>query len=260
VIVDRSNPGPRVAAHHRDGRGTAQIPYPIEVRSVTVGAITDLTPAMRRLTLTGPGLAGFHTHQCDDHVKIIFPGTDGVRRDPVPNGRQLLDWPRPLPPTRRYTVRRYDPDALELDLDFVLHEGGLASTWARDAVAGDPVTIAGPPGSIAFAHNYARYLFAVDATALPALARWLDESPEDVSAHVVISGGETGYPLARRDGVTIVHDEPAALTGQAVTEDTFLFAAGEAGALKPLRSWSRGRLEHLITGYWKQGVADHDDD
>lgn len=172
----------------------------------------------------------------------------------------MLDWPRPLPPTRRYTIRRYDPGALELDLDFVLHEGGLASTWARQAQLDEPVTIAGPPGSKAFAHTYAHYLFAVDATALPALARWLDESPADVSADVVIAGDERSYPLAERERVTVIHDELTAVTGLPVSEDTFLFAAGEAAALKPLRAWSRGRLDNLVTGYWKHGVADHDDD
>ncbi|MGH3243550.1 MAG: siderophore-interacting protein [Spirillospora sp.] len=43
-------------------------------------------------------------------------------------GQDGGDWPCPLPRTRKYTVRRYAEDALELDLDFVLHPGGLAST------------------------------------------------------------------------------------------------------------------------------------
>ncbi|MEU4422098.1 siderophore-interacting protein [Actinoplanes sp. NPDC024001] len=260
MSVDRSAPGPRVAAHQRGGRGLARVPYPIGVRTVTISAITEVTPAMRRLTLSGPGLAGFHTHQCDDHVKVVFPMADGVRNDPVPNDHQMLDWPRPMPPTRRYTIRRYDPATLELDLDFVLHDGGLASTWARNARLGEQVTVAGPPGCKVFAHTYAHYLFAVDATALPALGRWLDESPADVSAHVVIAGDEKAYPLAGRERVTVVHDDLRAVTGLPVTDDTFLFAAGEATALKPLRAWSRGRLDHLVTGYWKHGVADHDED
>ncbi|WP_430784114.1 siderophore-interacting protein [Actinoplanes sp. G11-F43] len=253
---DRGDPGPKVAAHHRGGTGLARIPYPIGVRTAPVSAITDLGPRMRRITLCGPGLAGFPTHHFDDHVKIIFPGPDGVRRDPVPNRRQMLDWPRPLPPSRSYTVRRHDPVRHEIDLDFVLHDGGLASTWVRGVTVGEPVTIAGPPGAKTFPLTYARYLFAVDGTALPAVARWLDESPVEVRAHVVIADEVPGYPLTDREHVTVVHDELASITAQT---GTFLFAAGEAGALKPLRAWSRGRLDHMITGYWKHGVADHDD-
>ncbi|WP_328459343.1 siderophore-interacting protein [Actinoplanes sp. NBC_00393] len=260
MSVDRSDPGPRVAAHQRGGRGLARVPYPIGVRTVAISAITEVTPAMRRLTLSGAGLAGFHTYQCDDHVKIVFPGPDGVRRDPMPNDRQMLDWPRPFPPTRSYTIRRYDADALEVDLDFVVHEGGLASTWVKQAQVGEQVTIAGPPGAKTFAHTYAHYLFAVDATALPAVGRWLDESPADVSATVVVAGDERAYPLAERERVKVVHDELGAITAVAAPDDTFLFAAGEAGSLKPVRAWGRGRFDHHVTGYWKHGVADHDDD
>ena len=87
---------------------SARIGYPIGVRGVRVVARRQLTPRMLRLTLGGPALAGFHTYQADDHVKIVFPDPDGTRRDPVPDGQGMLDWPAPLPTTRKYTVRRYD--------------------------------------------------------------------------------------------------------------------------------------------------------
>lgn len=243
----------------------ARIPYPIGVRRVRVAARAALTPHMLRLTLAGPGLAGFHTYQADDHVKIVFPDPDGTRRDPVPNDRQMLDWPHPLPTTRKYTIRRYDPEALTVDLDFVLHTGGVASAWAASARVGDEVTIAGPPGAKAFPHTYDHYVFAVDATALPAVARWLDESPPDAAADVVVADAEPGYPLAARDRVRVHWLEPGRALADAVTAldppegRAFLFAAGEAGAVKPLRTWSAGRLDALVTGYWKRGVAGLDD-
>ncbi|MEE3920458.1 siderophore-interacting protein [Micromonospora sp. BRA006-A] len=103
-------------------------------------------------------------------------------------------------------MRRYDPATCQIDLDFVLHDGGVASAWADAAAVGDQVTIAGPPGAKAFPHSYDHYVFAVDATALPAVARWLEESPADVSAHVVAEvddPAERDYPLAARDGVAV---------------------------------------------------------
>ena len=30
---------------------------------------------------------------------------------------------------RTYTPRRFDPDTLELDIEFVLHGDGVAATW-----------------------------------------------------------------------------------------------------------------------------------
>lgn len=204
---ERHDPRGRVAAHHATGTGMARIGYPIGVRTVPVAARELVTPRMLRLTLAGQGLDGFHTYQADDHVKIIFPDPDGTRRIPVPNDEQMLDWPKPLPTSRKYTVRRYDPAARELDLDIVLHEGGVAAAWAASVAVGDEVTIAGPPGAKAFPHTYGHYVFAVDATALPAAARWLEESPPGVSAHLVIETDdavEHGYPLADRDGVEVV--------------------------------------------------------
>lgn len=271
MSAGRHDPRGRVASHHRDGSGTVRIGYPIGVRTVAVLAREYLNPRMLRLTLGGPGLDGFHTYQADDHVKIVFPDPDGTRRDPVLNEDLTLDWPTPAPTTRKYTVRRFDAAARELDLDFVLHEGGLASTWAAAVEVGDEVTIAGPPGAKAFAHNYEHYVFAVDATALPAVGRWLAESPAEVSAQIVIETGdaaEHAYPLASRDGVEVVwlvRDGARSCLARAVQDlpapakRTFLFAAGEAGDIKPLRKWSTGRLDSLFTGYWKRGTAGLED-
>ncbi|WP_320069824.1 siderophore-interacting protein [Micromonospora sp. RTGN7] len=271
MTVDRRDPAARVAAHQRAGSGTARIAYPIGARSVRVLARQQLTPRMLRLTLGGPALAGFHTYQADDHVKIVFPDPDGTRRDPVPNAHGTLDWPRPLPTTRKYTVRRYDAAAGEIDLDVVLHDGGVASTWAATAAVGDEVTIAGPPGAKAFPHHYDHYVFAVDTTALPAVGRWLEQSPADVSAHVVVEiddAAEQGYPLASRDRVMVTwlaREGTSSTLAEAVRSlrlpagRVFLFAAGEATDVKPLRAWSGERVDSLVTGYWKRGVAGLED-
>ena len=41
---------------------------------------------------------------------------------------------------------------------------------------------------------------------------------------------------------------------------TFLFAAGEAGLVKPLRRWAKRRgIDASIRGYWKRGVEGFDD-
>ncbi|MEV0612772.1 siderophore-interacting protein [Nonomuraea sp. NPDC050404] len=271
MIGERDDPAGRVAAHHATGTGVTRIGYPIGVRRAPVARRELVTPRMLRLTLAGPGLDGFHSYQCDDHVKILFPDPDGTLRVPVPNDRQMLDWPKPSPTSRKYTVRRYDAAARELDLDIVLHEGGVATGWAATVAAGDEVTIAGPPGAKAFAQTYGHYVFAVDTTALPAAARWLEESPAGVSAHLVIDTddvAEQGYPLAGRDGVEVIwllregarSSLADTVRGLRLPDvPTFLFAAGEAGDIKPLRAWSADRMDSLFTGYWKRGVVDLDD-
>lgn len=266
----RVDPGPRVAEFHASGRGVKRVGYPIRLTRGELVARTEVTPSMLRLTVRGPELAGFHTYQADDHVKVVLPFPDGTRNDPVPNDQLALDWPRPFSPARKYTVRRFDRDACELDLDVVLHEGGVASEWARSVTIGEEVVMAGPPGAKAFPRTYAHYVLVADPTGLPAVARWLDESPADVRADVVVDVDhehERGYPLRELDGVRVQWLDRSTgsraaevVAGLELPDDTFLFAAGEAGDVKPLRAWTRERgIDALVTGYWKRGVAGLDD-
>jgi len=272
-MIDRSDPQGRMRAHQRDGRGVERIRYPVGVRRVPVAAVRELTPHMIRVTLRGDALRALHTYQADDHIKIVFPDDDGTQRDPIATEALALDWPRPMPTTRSYTIRRFDAAAGEIDLDVVVHDGGRASEWAQGVGIGDPTTIAGPPGAKAFPLTYAHYVFAVDATALPAAARWLEESPADLAASIVVETTDpdlrAGYPLALRPNVTVTWIDagagPSSL-GDVVaalpvpTEDVFVFAAGEAGDIDPVRVWAAARgFDAVVTGYWRRGVAGMDD-
>jgi NADPH-dependent ferric siderophore reductase len=81
---------------------------------------------MVRLTLGGPQIAGFESHAPDEHTRLIFPDpATGKLRLRTRNGL-ALDWPRPHPPSRVYTVRRHDPAVGELDLD---HPPGVEVRW-----------------------------------------------------------------------------------------------------------------------------------
>ncbi|MEJ2871022.1 siderophore-interacting protein [Actinomycetospora sp. OC33-EN08] len=271
--LSRRDPGPKVAAHQREGDGVVRVPYPIGVRHLTVAARRVLTPRIVRITVAGPELAGFHSYQADDHVKLVFPDPDGTRRVPTPRpDADLLDWPSPFPCTRTYTVRRLDTRAGELDLDVVLHGEGPGSAWGRDAAVGDPVCVAGPPGCRVFPHHRSHHVFAVDETALPVVGRWMEEAPGHVTADVVIETGEASdhdYPLVPGPGVAVhrlVRAGTGSRLGEAVRDlarpDAFLVAAGEADALRPLRRAVRDGLAAgaLVTGYWKRGVVDLDED
>lgn len=267
----RRDPAAVVAAFHAGGDGIKRVGYPIRLTRTQLVTSTWITPSMLRLTLTGDDIAHFHTYQADDHVRLVMPRADGTRDDPVPTPAGDLHWPRPHPPSRKYTVRRFDRSAREIDLDVVAHDGGLASTWAMALRPGDEVVLAGPPGAKAFAHTYDHYLFAVDPTGLPALARWLEEAPDDVrgTAWVDIDHPhEATYPLARRSGFTVHWTDRSTGSRQAQQIQqsplpagrVLLFGAGEASDLKPLRAWAREhQVAALVTGYWKRGVADLDD-
>ncbi len=158
------------------GTTGAKVPYPIGIRELEVVRSEMVGTGLLRLTLGGPELAGFESHAPDEHVRLVYPDADGTLRLPERDGFSLK-WPRPLPISREYTVRRYDAEAGELDLDFALHDGGYASDWAQAATVGTRVHVAGPPGGVVVPWTYDRYLLAGDITALPAIARWLEMMP-----------------------------------------------------------------------------------
>lgn len=267
-------------AEVRAGRHAEKVGYPIGIRETEVVRIVTVGSGLLRVTLGGPGTEGFEAHAPDEHVKLIFPDPDGTLRLPERNGT-MLRWPRPALTSREYTVRRYDPATGEIDIDIAAHDGGLASDWARAVRPGDRMHIAGPPGGLIVPHAYDRYVLAGDITALPAIARRLEELPGTAKgwAFIEVADAAEEIELSAPEGVEVrwLHrgELPAgsgdalarAVTGVTVPEGerVYVWVAGEAGQIKPLRRWVRDelRLEKAdcdITGYWKRGVADFDED
>ncbi|MEU3532208.1 siderophore-interacting protein [Streptomyces murinus] len=262
------------------GHRPEKVRYPIRVRRTEVVRTTTVGAGLLRVTLGGPGTEGFEAHSPIDHVKLLFPEPDGSLRLPEPDG-DLLKWPRPAPTSREYTVRRYDPEAGEIDIDIAPHEGGLASDWAQRVRPGAVLHVAGPPGGLIVPPVYDRYLLVGDITALPAIARWLEELPRDAKgwAFSEVADAAEQIELSAPAAVEVrwLHrgDRPAgtgdalerAVTAVPVAKGERLYAwiAGEAGQIKPLRRWVRDELrldrgDYEITGYWKRGIADFDDD
>ncbi|TWC20386.1 MULTISPECIES: siderophore-interacting protein [unclassified Pseudomonas] len=163
-----------------------RVSHEIKRRRLQVLRVVDLTPRMRRITVGGPELAGFISLGTDDHVKVFFPQNAEERAaletfDPSAGKAQ-----GPLPEMRDYTPRRYDLEALELDLDFVLHGDGPASTWAAQAEPGQSLHIGGPRGSMIVPDIFDSYLLIGDETALPAIARRLEGLTPNRRALVVV--------------------------------------------------------------------------
>ena len=163
-----------------------RVMHEIKRRKLEVLRVVDLTPRMRRITLGGPELAGFISLGTDDHVKLLFPQnaeqTAALETMVLGAGKDN----GPLPEMRDYTPRRYDLDKLELDIDFVLHGDGPASTWAEQARPGQFLHIGGPRGSMIVPDIFDSYLLIGDETALPAIARRLEGLAANRKALVVI--------------------------------------------------------------------------
>ncbi|WNB85047.1 siderophore-interacting protein [Cellulomonas sp. ATA003] len=121
----------------------------------TVLRTERIAPAMVRVVLGGPGLAGYRPSPCaDSYVKAVFPPSSAPTDLPLDaEGRVDLEALSAVLPAdepvrlRTYTVRAWDEAARELTLDFVVHgDAGLAGPWAAAARPGDTLPLLGPGG------------------------------------------------------------------------------------------------------------------
>ena len=191
-----------------------RVMHEIKRRKLTVLRVVDLTPRMRRITVGGPELAGFISLGSDDHVKLFFPQTAEEQAALENLTLSAGAKSNAMPPMRDYTPRRYHLDTLELDLDFVLHGDGPASTWAAQAQPGQFLHIGGPRGSMIVPDIFDSYLLIGDETALPAIARRLEELPANRQARVVveIENAQEEQPLKSAASVEVIwvhRDAPA---------------------------------------------------
>lgn len=191
-----------------------RVMHEIKRRKLQVLRVVDLTPRMRRITVGGPELAGFISLGSDDHVKLFFPQTaeQHTALDNLELSAGVKN--KVMPPMRDYTPRRYDLSTHELDLDFVLHGDGPASTWAAQVQPGQHLHIGGPRGSMIVPDIFDSYLLIGDETALPAIARRLEELPANRRALVVIEveNEQEQQPLKSAASIEVIwvhRDAPA---------------------------------------------------
>lgn len=174
-----------------------RVRHALEIRQLTVQAAELITPHIRRLTLHGDSVASLVSEGFDDHVKLLLPapGETSLRLPTFgPGGRpEHGDGPRPI--ARDYTPRRVDHAARTVQIDFCLHGDGPAARWAAQAQVGDAVTLGGPRGSMVVPTDLKWQWLVGDESALPAIARRLEELPASVAVTVVIETGSLDEPL-----------------------------------------------------------------
>jgi NADPH-dependent ferric siderophore reductase len=227
-----------------------RVRHELKLRELTIARIDRLGPGFAAITFTGDALADFTSLSFDDHVKLMFADADGadVRRD--------------------YTPRRFDREARELVIEFALHGDGKASDWARGAVVGQRALVGGPRGSFIVPLELDWHLLVGDATALPAIARRLEELPAGgralVFVHANVEDRRTFAGAADAD--VRWFDAPDALVdalrGVALPQGAgFAWGGGEAALMAQVRQVlnDKGmpREATRVSAYWKKGVAEH---
>lgn len=236
---------------------------------------TPMTPHLTRITLGGPELTRFEAVGYDQCVRVFFP-QPGQDEPVIPNDGDWYQAYQAIPEDRRpvlrnYTVRRFDPSTLELDIDFVLHgDGGPASAWALRAAPGDLVGVCHDAASPRPPADTERLLLVADETGLPALSVILEELPAGHRADVFVEvgGPDDEIELAagpgvevtwlHRDGVAAGRSDVVVRTlraAQPPVEGLYAWVAGEAGMAKEVRRYlvrDRGVAKRDVEfcGYW----------
>ena len=235
------------------------------MRMTQVLTVTDLSPHMRRITLTGESLADFPENKESAHVKVIFPNPESTSKKP----KLGIYWGFKKF-MRSYTIRAFNKEKQTLDLDFAINDHkGLATNWASQAMSGDYLGIAGPGDTKhtdLFAENH---LFFGDITALPAIAATLEKLPTDAvgKAWIQIPTNEDIQTLTLPSNIDIHWlVTPNKLTNEFLVglqsmgpelQNTAIFIATETSIVKQLKSHLNSNCRYnksklYASAYWNK--------
>lgn len=243
------------------------------MRRVRVTRVEQLSPRMVRVTFTGDDLASFGWNGPAAHIKLIFPD-EGQAEPAMPQP----DGPRSTR-MRTYTPRRFDPTIPELDVEFVLHGEGPASSWAAQAQPGQTLILGGPGPNYQIDPGADWFLLAGDDAALPAIETILDALPAAARVRVLleVAGQHEQRPLSTAAQIEITWLHRGAQAAQAGTAleaairaiqlpagNGRVYVGCEAAAMRRVRAYllhERGLAPAAIVtrGYWKLGATDYTD-
>lgn len=241
---------------------------------------TAVTPRMQRITFAAEEFRTLDRRFVGRGLRMYFaPPGSAAASLPLTGADLRFDDEIESRVFRVYTIRRFDPETHELDVDFVLHDShGPGSSWAEGASPGEAVPVwitPAPPASRAIEDRLADwYLFGGDETALPHVEAILETIPEDLHAVVLVEVADAAEEQPLRLGpnvhLTWLHrnDAKAGTSGlleQAVRQlswppgRVYTWMAGEAKEMASIRRHLRDergftRDDYTVLGYWRLGL------
>lgn len=229
---------------------------------ITVTAVQELSPIMRRLTVSAPELGDYRPLGPDEYFGLVMPPPGhelpALSQDPdraTPRGlfRSLPEQERPE--VRWYTVRAHRPALGEVDVDIVTHgDAGPGSSWVLRAGVGSRAAFQTGTAAYRTQGTSGPQVLAGDETAVPAISRILEELPADVEPHVFLEvpavGDVPDLPDPKGANITVVErgaDAPGlALISAVEAADlpipTTAWLAGEQKAVAGVRRHLVGTL------------------
>ncbi len=232
-----------------------------------------VNPGMVEIVLEGERLGDYpSTGIPDEFARLYFPSNDaGLIRHPdipVALGQKRE---RSVGPCHSevYTIRSFDRAKRELVIDFVVHKGGKASTWAQGARQGDPLVLSSPHGMYRPQKWKRKQLFLCDATGIPALARILETLPSETECLAIIEIADPTHryefqPSCRLETVWLERSGNGVAPGRLCEAlhslpparlPDYVWMAGEHKQARAIRrhlrqQWQLPCERYAVAGYW----------
>lgn len=246
--------------------------YVPRIHLATVSAVDTLGAGIVRVTLAGDDMHDYPTTGIgDEYVRLFFPDTPDaeVRKPFITEGGWDFEEGQEPAEMRTYTIRKHRRG--EVDIDFVVHEGGIAAAWAMQARPGQQIALNPPRGLYERPHWARRQILVADEPALPAALRIAELTADDVETLVVAEVRGADYQLCAEgvaeDRLSYVWlrgtgngNAPSglldALKRQSIDESTYVWIAGEAALTREIRGYLRHELKfgkdaYTSVGYWR---------
>ena len=254
-------------------------PFPLHAGIATVAALADESESMRRFTLEAPEFRDPGVEQPGEIITLGWPGEDGELVMPLPRWR----FPPGTPDGhhwRNFSVRRFDPAAGTLDVEFFLHgTTGRAAAWGIGAKTGDTIGFGGPRTHWLPAAGAEWHLLLADETGLPALLAIAENLPAGQRAVALI---EVADERDRREAESaaavewhwVFRGERAAGTTNLMLEllktielpagPGQVWGGGESLVMRDLRRHAAAEIPSLVSsqilGYWRHDSTPEDVD
>ena len=228
---------------------------------LSVTETRQITPHMRRVSVTADGLEAFGSQPGQDMVLMLPDGAGGLGR-------------------RHYSVRRFDPAARRLDIDVVLHgDDSPGERWATQSQPGEEVLAFGPRGRNTLHPGADWRLFLGDESCLPPIFAMLETLPAGAKAHAIleVASDEDRQELQTVGEVTIDWISRGGAPAQASSPELIsrvanwalpsghghAYLTGETSTIRKQRhdlvSRGLGKDQIFGEGYWRPGrVGGHD--
>ncbi|MFT6510864.1 MAG: NADPH-dependent ferric siderophore reductase [Parvibaculaceae bacterium] len=228
-----------------------------------------ISPTCIRITLGGEDLQylseeGLHFRLFSPKNRTRAPVWPRIQTDGTttwPQGEDELS-------NRVFTIRYISAD--EMTFDLITHPKGQAIDWINAVKPGDEVLVTGPGGGY-FPPSDKWLLMGGDETALPALARILENLPATATGHVIIetAGHQSRQPIKHPANVKLewvdkdtapqnaLLDRLCAITPPQNTP-TYGWFAGEFAQAQAMRKHFKSFLDkkqQLSVAYWTRNAS-----